>query len=80
MKTMLAAATALSLGVGFAYADGGVPRANTMSTRLPGGPMQASHASTVAPTPNKPVVQDPNGSANIEVEHSTAKTAIGNIH
>ena len=55
--TLLAAAAALSLGVGSAYADGGVPPANTMFTQFSGVLAQAPHAAAVALTSNEPVVQ-----------------------
>ena len=58
MKTMLlAAAAALSLGVGSAYADGGDgPAANTFFTELPGVVAQAQ-------VPNAPVYAQRNGQA-----------------
>ena len=61
MKTMLlAAAAALSLGVGSAYADGGDgPAANTFFTELPGVVAQAQ-------VPNAPVYAQRNGQAQTE--------------
>jgi hypothetical protein len=62
MKTMLlAAAAALSLGVGSAYADGGdTPAANTFFTELPGVVAQAQ-------VPNAPVYAQ-NGQQNRQVQ------------
>ena len=62
MKTMLlAAAAALSLGVGSAYADGGDgPAANTFFTELPGVVAQAQ-------VPNAPVYAQ-NGQQNRQVQ------------
>jgi hypothetical protein len=56
--TLLAAAAALSVGVGSAYADGGVPPANTMFTQFPGVLTTAPRASPVAPMANGPGTQN----------------------
>jgi hypothetical protein len=62
MKTMiLAAAAALSLGVGSAYAgDGEGPAANTLFTEIPGVVAQAQvpNAPAVATAQNRPAVQN----------------------
>jgi hypothetical protein len=56
--TLLAAAAALSLGVGSAYADGGVPPGNTMFTQFPGVLATTPRASAVAPMANGSVTQN----------------------
>jgi hypothetical protein len=65
MKTMLlAAAAALSLAVGSAYADGGDgPAANTFFTELPGVVAQAQ-------VPNAPVYAQKNGQAQTQEAQS----------
>ena len=69
MKTMLlAAAAALSLGVGSAYADGGEgPAANTLFTELPGVVAQAQ-------VPNAPVYAQ-NGQQNRQAQTHRPRTA-----
>ncbi len=59
MKTLfLAAATVLGLGVGSAYADGGVPASNTTFTQFPGVLSSVPHAPAAAPTQDGRGVQD----------------------
>ncbi len=59
MKTLfLAAAVVLSLGVGSAYADGGVPATSTMFTQLPGVLSSAPHGPAAAPTQDGRGMQD----------------------
>ena len=69
MRTMLlAAAAALSLGVGSAYADGGDgPAANTFFTELPGVVAQAQ-------VPNAPVYAQ-NGQQNLRRRPSRPRAA-----
>ena len=65
MKTMLlAAAAALSLGVGSAYADGGDgPAANTFFTELPGVVAQAQVPNAPVYAQNGPTKQAESGQA-----------------
>jgi hypothetical protein len=55
---LIAGAAALSLGVSSAYADGGVPPANTTFTQFPGVLATTPRASVAAPMADGPVTQN----------------------